>query len=212
MVDKSNEYGYVPSSPTQAYGSNTGVFESNDIVDLINANQWSRPGQLELIETQTPSGASYVDFTNLGDYNVHFLTYNDIQSPSTAGLNGLYARYFESGVLETASVYQFARQFGSVTGSFGEGRSTTDAYINIVSGTTSATETNGYVYFYNLTDSSKYSFNTNHSFAYLGLHYMLFGTGVLPQASQVTGIRISGNINFSDTFSGTLSLYGIRYS
>ena len=41
MVDKSNEYGYVPSSPTQAGGSNTGVFEVNDIVDLINAGQWS---------------------------------------------------------------------------------------------------------------------------------------------------------------------------
>ena len=169
-------------------------------------------GKLELIETQTPSAVSYVDFTTLGDYNVHFLTYNDIQSPSTTGLNGLYARYFESGVLETASVYQFARQYGSVTGTFGESRSTTDAYINIVSGTTTATETNGYVYFYNLTDSSKYSFNTNHSFAFLDLHYMLFGSGVLPQASAVDGIRISGNINFSDTFSGTLSLYGIAES
>ena len=170
-------------------------------------------GKLELIETQTvTTSVASVDFTTLGDYNVHFLTYNDIQSPSTAGLNGLYARYFESGVLETASVYQFARQYGSVTGSFGESKTTADAYINIVSGTTAATETNGYVYFYNLTDSSKYSFNTNHSFAYLGLHYMLFGSGVLPQASAVDGIRISGNINFSDTFSGTLSLYGIAES
>ena len=41
---------------------------------------------------------------------------------------------------------------------------------------------------------------------------MLFGSGVLPQASAVDGIRISGNINFSDTFSGTLSLYGIAES
>jgi len=30
-MSKSNEYGYVPSSPTQARGSNTGIFEVNDV-------------------------------------------------------------------------------------------------------------------------------------------------------------------------------------
>ena len=40
MVDKSNEYGFVGASPTQTELVNTGVFEVNDVVDLINANQW----------------------------------------------------------------------------------------------------------------------------------------------------------------------------
>ena len=37
MVDKSNEYGFVPSSPTQARGANTGIFGVND----INLDNWS---------------------------------------------------------------------------------------------------------------------------------------------------------------------------
>jgi len=39
---------------------------------------------------------------------------------------------------------------------------------------------------------------------------MMFESGVLPQASAVDGIRISANTNFTDTFSGTISLYGIK--
>ena len=169
-------------------------------------------GKLELIETKIVSSSSFADFTSLGNFNVHFMTFNDIQTGTTSDLNGLFARYFESGVLETASVYQFARQFGSVGGTFGESRSTTDPYINIVSGTTAATLTTGYCYFYNLTDSSKYSFNTAHNFTDLGSHFMMFESGVLPQASAVDGIRISANTNFTDTFSGTISLYGIKES
>ena len=41
MSDKSNEYGYVGASPTQASGSNTGVFEVNDVTDLLNNNKWT---------------------------------------------------------------------------------------------------------------------------------------------------------------------------
>ena len=53
MVDKSNEYGYVPESPTQARGSNTGIFEVNDVTDLLLAQQWSGDfGKLQLIQTQ----------------------------------------------------------------------------------------------------------------------------------------------------------------
>ena len=40
MVDKSNEYGYVSGGPTQADGSNTGVFEVNDIVSLMAESKW----------------------------------------------------------------------------------------------------------------------------------------------------------------------------
>ena len=70
MVDKSNDYGYIPSSPTQAYGSNKGIFESNDVVDLINDSQWSRPGQLELIETKDLTGTTPTVFNN--SYSTYF--------------------------------------------------------------------------------------------------------------------------------------------
>jgi len=69
---------------------------------------------------------------------------------------------------------------------------------------------NGYSYFYNLIDSSKYSFTTFQSMTINNQPNgnMNFGSGVLPQASSVTGIRVyikEGNIA-----SGSISLYGIK--
>jgi len=40
MVDKSNEYGYIGASPTQSSSANTGIFEANDVVDLLNTGQY----------------------------------------------------------------------------------------------------------------------------------------------------------------------------
>ena len=41
MSDKSNIYGYVAGGPNQASGSNSGVFEMNDVVNLLNDNEWT---------------------------------------------------------------------------------------------------------------------------------------------------------------------------
>ena len=63
-------------------------------------------------------------------YNVHFLTVNNFK-PAIDAAN-LMIRFFESGVLESASVYQFAYQYGSATGVFGESRTTTASYLRAV--------------------------------------------------------------------------------
>ena len=210
MVDKSNEYGYVPSSPTQAFGSNTGVFESNDIVDLINASQWSRPGQLELIETQTFTTVLDVDFTSIqqNTYNVHFVTISvDRQTTSNDSVG---VRFYENGVLETASVYKYAYQNGEANGTFGETKSTADNRLFCTQFVNVGDDKFSYNYFYNLGDSTKYSFQTMHSTAIQGTNYkMRFGSGVLPQASTVDGMRFTAT---NGTMTGSISLYGIRYS
>jgi hypothetical protein len=66
-MSKSNEYGYVPQSPTQSSGNNTGVFEVNDILNLLNAGQWTlQKTGLVHISTQVATGSTnYVDFTNI---------------------------------------------------------------------------------------------------------------------------------------------------
>ena len=46
MVDKSNEYGYIGASPTQSSSANTGIFEVNDVVDLLNGSQF----KLQIVE------------------------------------------------------------------------------------------------------------------------------------------------------------------
>jgi len=210
----SNEYGYVADTgPEQSFQNNTGVFDPADINNLIADNKWTNYGQLELIETQTVSSATaYLDFTSLGSYNVHFMTVNNFKTPAGDSLMGF--RLIESGVVESAAVYQFARQQGQGDGTFSENRST--AQDEGIISTQIGNETNHrghlYVYWYNLIDSSKYSFTTHHSTGIRdsGTYAMDFGSNVLPQASEVDGIRMIPNTNTINE--GTFSLYGIRYS
>ena len=175
-------------------------------------------GKLELIETQTYSTAvSFIDFTSIQEstYNVHFMTFSQM---SNGGDNRetINIRFYESGVLETASVYQNARQNAGLNPSvgFGESRSTAQSSIKTLFGSGTATGENdaGYAYFYNLGDSSKYSFST---FQCVGLtsgaeYQGSFGSAVLPQASTVDGIRILVNIGTYNDF--VVSLYGIAES
>ena len=107
-----------------------------------------------------------------------------------------------------------AEQYGYTTPVFGEQKSTADDnfFVSNNTGTGTSEVGNGYFYFYNLGDSSKYSFGTNHRVHRdnNGTLAMSFGSLVLPQASTVDGIRIyvptSGNLN------ATVSLYGIAES
>jgi hypothetical protein len=138
------------------------------------------------------------------------MTFNDIHSANDNVLTNV--RFYESGVLETGSVYQYVYQYGNVVGSFGEIRTTSNTRIYTLGnqGNASNENGNGYMYFYNLIDSSKYSFLTFQAMTINATPNgnMNFGSGVLPQASAVTGIQVlmqSGNIT-----SGTISLYGIK--
>ena len=69
------------------------------------------------------------------------------------------------------------------------------------------------MYFYNLKNPATYSFVTHHAATQSESNVSCteFGSGVMKQASLVDGISIEvdGGFNF---LSGTLSLYGIRYS
>jgi len=207
------KYGYKGAEPTQSFGNNTGVFDSNDINNLIADNKWTTFGQLELIETQTYSSpVSYIDFTTLGDYNVHFLTYQDVM-PDTNNIQPMQLQFFESGVLETGSVYQYAQQYNYIGGS-AELKSTADTIINLAYNinNTSPSSANGYCYMYNLTDSSKYSFITHHTIRSTQTTFAgaIFGSGVMTQASTVDGFRLKMSSNNYASFD--ISLYGIRYS
>ena len=172
-------------------------------------------GKLELIETQTYSSATpNIDFTSIQEstYNVHFMTFNNVQNSGGASAD-LCVRFYESGVLETASVYQTAFQYGTTGGTFGESKSTSVSSISSIAGNYQNKEANGYIYFYNLGDNTKYSFVTMQSFFGhpTAGHYMKFGSGVMTQASTVDGIRLF-NDN-ADNFSAfDISLYGIAES
>ena len=171
-------------------------------------------GKLELIETQTYSGAvANIDFTSIQEstYNVHFLTVNNLGVTASGGSQGLI-QFYESGVLETANVYQRAWQYGNATGGFGEAKSTGDDTIFSFYQSTGDVTSNFYLYIYNAGDSSKYTFVTGQMSKYdVATPQMQFGSGVLPQTSVVDGIRIKDSSGANWT-SFDISLYGIRYS
>ena len=204
-------FGYLGDTSTKIKQQikNQGVISVSEAYELEKKGHLG--GSLELIEEQTYSSAvSAVDFTSIkgAKYNVHFLTWANVDFASEE-LPAL--RFFESGVLETASVYQYALQSYGTAGGFAENKSTGETYCLLGNFTNDVT--NGYAYIYNANDSSKYTFVTSQSMdddqdaspQSIGL----FGGSVLPQTSTVDGIRFTGSAstNFS---SFTVKLYGVK--
>ena len=191
--------------------ANSGVFNIDDINFLRDNQQYPKFGQLELIQTQTArSAVTTVDFTSIKEniYNVHFATVL-VQRQSTSN-ESVGIQFYESGVLETASVYQYGYQNGEAGGTFSESKSTGNNRLFATQFVDAGNDKFSYNYFYNLGDKSKYSYQTVHSTAIKGTNYkMRFGGGVLPQASIVDGIRFT---SVSGTMTGTISLYGIRFA
>ena len=191
--------------------SNSGVFDVHDIRYLMDYQQWSGVGTLELIETQTSSAFTAMDFTNIKQdiYNVHLITVNDYLG--TADGERAAMRYFENGTIESGNNYQYATQQCD-TGGFSESKTTSTSSVPIAknSGTAGNETSSGYSYIYNAGDSTKYTFNTYHSSAISnsGTYNAWFGSGVMTQASTVDGFRLFGGANAR----ATVSLYGIRYS
>ena len=194
---------YIGTQPNDVK-KNTGLYTPSEILQLTKEGSWG--GSLELIEEQTFSATTTIDFTAIKGnvYDVMVAQLNDVQT--NGGSDNIDMRFYESGVLETASVYQYALQYGYPS-TFGETKST-GANRMVIAPNQNSENTNGYIYFYNLNNASKYSFYTVQTTNLSGGNFFFyFGGGVLPQASSVDGIRF-----FSDTYNleGGISLYGVK--
>lgn len=205
-------YNYIGNFPDQQL-KNTGVFSPGDINNLQSFGEWG--GSLQLIERKEVTGVSAADFLAIQEdrYDVHLLQINNYQtSVNSSSFAGV--RFYESGVLESSGVYEIAYQRGDSNGAFGVLQSTANAQLNFTRnfGSGDANHSgNGYMYFYNLGNSSKYSFQTLHS-SYLDQSSnaeFTMGGGVLPQASKVDGIRIFEGSG-TGTFSATMQLFGVK--
>ena len=204
----SNEFGYIPESPEQKFGQNQGILTPTDIYDLTRADKYTNYGQLELIETQTVSASTTAELTSLQEstYNVHFVTF----ALNLGGGSLTVTLSNDGGSTYETSGYQKGAQYGSVGGTFGEDRSTSNANIGDFGSASANNMKNGYLYFYNLGDSSKYSFTTYHSMLEHNTltNFMLFGSSVRTTAEVNNAIRFS--TNSASTMTGTVSLYGIK--
>ena len=214
-MSKSNKFGYSGVDiPTQAFQANVGKFDPAEINELVQEDKWTQYGQLELIETQTVSGVSTVDFTNLGTYNVHFLTYSFDGASADVGLFTRLSS--DGGTSFKDSTYEYANNRGDGEGGFEDNRSTAMWAMQLANKANVATSGHsftGYVYYYNLLDSSKYSFQTNQSSfsdrEAANTVAFNFGSGVYPTAETHNALNIFPN---TSTITGQASLYGIRYS
>ena len=203
---------YLGTQPNDVK-KNTGLYTPGEILQLTKDGSWG--GSLELIQEQTYSSTvSAVDFTSIKEnvYDVHYLQIEN--SGNVTDNRRLTCRLYESGVLETASVYQIATQTGTGAGSFVEVNSTGIDEMRLcdnTGGNSTGEKANSYAYFYNLGNSSKYSFMTFNSVVgnNAGSVSMEFGGGVLPQASTVDGIRVLINDD-SDFDSFSMKLYGVK--
>ena len=200
---------YLGTQPNNVK-QNTGLYTPSEILELTKDGSWG--GSLELIEEQTVSGSpTTIEFTSIKEnvYDVMFLSIeNMVHSGSTANV-GL--RFYESGVLETASVYRYAQQRGTTGGTFSDADKSTGAGYMLItpySMNGGAGSYNIYCYLNNLGNSSKYSSINYHSFVQATQTAFGFGGGTLPQASTVDGIQI---YTFGRTLtSGTMKLFGIK--
>ena len=198
-------FGYIGDTSTSVKQKvkNKGILTTQESFDL--ERQGFLGGSLELIQEQTVSSVSHIDFTSIQEdkYDVHFLQLNNISS--TSNLNGGF-QFYESGVLRTASNYQYAQLFGITTGTFDIQKNTAESRI-VAQNYFSANPTSAYAYFYNLGNSSKYSFCTYKVWVG-GQSLFMFGGGVSPLTSLVDGIRVytSG----TNAISGNAKLYGVK--
>ena len=201
---------YIGTQPNDVK-KNIGVYTPSEILQLEKDGNWG--GSLELIEEQViTSTTSAVDFTDLKNYDVHFLTLNGMQ-PTSDNDFGVIQFSNDGGSTFLTSGYQYAIQNGTSSGTFTENKSITAGAIFIASsiGTSSNEIGNSYVYLYNLLNSSKYSFLTTQTtnFNSSATFEMFFGGGAKPTAETHNAIRVKCFIGVS-LEKATIKLYGVK--
>ncbi len=196
-------FGYIGQNQTKQKVKNSGVLSSFEISHL--EKQGHAGGSLELISTTTFSNSSAVNITQgFTGYDVFFA---QVIGLSGSGNMNFGMQFYESGVLETAGVYQYAQQYIQSDSGNGEERSTNASRL-VMNSLQSTDSTGLYIYFYNFQNSSKYSFYTFQSTkSYVADFEMKFGGGCLPQESVVDGVSFTPN---TGTMSGTIKLYGVK--
>jgi hypothetical protein len=209
-MGKSNKYGYItPDTPVQSDGANKGTFDLNEINNLKQNNQWTTIGNLNLIETKSVTAGTELLFEDLktNTYRVHFAFVQGF-APTTSGGSQLQLRFYESGVEQTGTVYNFSEQYTYSPGN-GNSASATSSGPSLTSTTDTAgtAKADSMLCFYNLGDSTSNSYFTMHS---VGSHptstIHIYGGGSLRQTSIVDKIKF---FVAADTMDLTVSLYGL---
>lgn len=209
-----SEFGYISEAPEQSFGNNKGIFNPKDIYDLTRADKWTTVGALELIQTIVANEDSAIAFDNLfADYDTFFITFNNL-SKDAGGSNYISMKFSaDRGSSYTGSYPQ--SMIMAEAGTSYDVRTTNSGSVRIGQhGDAANTEpNNGYVYIYNFTDSTAYTFTTQHSANIIngGTSGSVFGGHAHSVAQENNYIEIKYYAGTA-TLSGEVSLYGVRYA
>tara|TARA_R100001082_G_scaffold90587_1_gene57139 strand:- start:2975 stop:3607 length:633 start_codon:yes stop_codon:yes gene_type:complete len=206
-------YGYLGDTSTKIKQKvkNQGVISSSDALDLQSKGHLG--GSLELITSSSvTSMTSAVDMTTCftSKYDVYLLKARNVKSNQNAYTVGI--QFYESGTLESGTVYDYGLQGGRTNNADFYGVSSNEAWIHIGADTDDDAEnsSNSYTYIYSPTDSSRYTYLTTQSTGqYDAVTNYRFGGGCLPQTSTVDGLRLRST-HGSGQITGEFALYGVK--
>ena len=174
---------------------------------------------LVLIQTQTPSSASTVDFTSIDEtkYDIHFVTYT-LQCGTDNAILSL--RFSDDGgsSYESGSDYKEGwfeiQSLGNSEDSGAEShyRSSSNGEIRVSEnfGNGSTEGASGYFYIYNAGNSSNVTSVSGHNAGLntVGNILKAHGGGTYGVSSTINAFRLFDQ-NQTNSFTGTVSLYGV---
>ena len=202
-------FSYVGNFPNQQV-SNSGVLSLDDINNLESTGELG--GTLELIQSQSVSGVSQVDFTSIKEakYDVHYVQLISMETSSTGHpqASKMQLRFSNDGgtSYESGSAYQRANQYVKTSGTAGEDYSSGHSSIVWTPRCNNGEPTSAYMYLYNLGNSSKYSFTTSHTSINVDQVEFFFGGGVYTTAETINAMRFYNDY----AMTGTIKLYGVK--
>lgn len=199
-------FGYLGTTPNQQL-KNSGVFSVEEALAVQKNGEWG--GSLELIQEQTASSSSALNFTNLGNYDVHFMTLDNFQC-TTSTTRYIACRLSNDGgsSYESTSKYDRAWYRVSTSGVTSEIRNTEQTEMsNFFSIDSDNRTSQSVIYFYNLLDSSKFSFVTFQSFNSVG-DYTYFGGFSYEVAETINALSLFPDGDAIAT--GNAKLYGLK--
>ena len=203
---------YIPKDAvTQSFKSNKGVLTTNQIIELDNENKFTKYGQLELLQTQTISGA-LADFTQLQEsvYDVHLFTFTDIHFSSQTEFD---YRLSNDGGTTFETGYSFANNRVTSDGGISERKTTSQnsarLFGDIDNGANSAGS--GYMYLYNAGNSRFTHSLSNFTFMNNDDKYACeYGSQTYNHEESISAIRFGQSTSMHSLTSAIISVYGIR--
>ena len=204
---------YLGSQPNNLK-QNIGLYTPSEILQLEKDGQWG--GSLELIEEQNVSGTpTTINFTTLQEhiYDVHLMVYSNMHGQSGTPQDMGVRVSNDGGSSFEASNYDFANLDGRTNGTFSEVFDEDSNRFMIAPDLDNETNAslNGYIYFYNLGNSSKFSSVTDMNFIYqsaVGGRFR-YGGSVYKVAETINALALITSVGGGFS-AGNVKLFGMK--